>query len=156
MTPQKNSGGCDGGQGQDERSDPNRSRDSMHRESQHICANAKNRRPKDSSSGVEEKEARPRHAIDTREQSGSRAQQSDKSSEEDDCASVTAKEVLPELDPPLVEPDARPIACYERKSYDPTDPVPDVVADHRAGARSSNNAHDIKIVARTGVNRSGN
>ena len=105
---------------------------------------------------LNKKEARPRHAIDTGEQSGSRAQQSDKSSEEDDCASVTAKEVLPELDPPLVETDAGPIACYERKSYDPTDPVPDVVADHRAGARSSNNAHHIKIVARTGVNRSGN
>ncbi len=79
-----------------------------------------------------------------------------KPSEEDDRASVTAKQILPEPEPPLVEPDARAVAPKNRKSYEPTDFVADVVADHGADGRSSYDAGNIEFVARAGVNRSRN
>src|SRR5258705_1676762 len=128
----------------------------MHRGAEQISADTENRRPDDSSGGVEEEEARPRHAVGTGEQSGKRAQQSRKSAEEDDRASVTTKKILPEFEPSLVEPDASTIAHQERKSYEPTDLIADVVADHSAGRRSGNDADDIKFVARAGVDRSRN
>src|SRR6516225_2219830 len=103
MTPEKNGGSGGSGQRQDEQSGAEWSGDSTYRESQHVSANTENQRPHDPSGGIEEKEPGPGHAIDTGEQGGSRAQQSDKSAEEYDCASVATKEILPELDPPLVE-----------------------------------------------------
>ena len=110
MTPEKDDSGRGRGQGEDQQPEPNRPGDPMHRGSQHISAEAETRRPDDPASSIEEKEARPRHAISTGEQRGKRAQQGDKTAEEDDHASVTAKEILPELKPPLVKPDALAVA----------------------------------------------
>src|SRR5207253_6853114 len=136
------------GQGQQEQHDAYRAKDPMHCGAQHIPADSENQRPDESSRRVIEKKARPRHAIGNGEQGGKRAQQSGKPSEEDDRASVTAKQILPEPEPPLVEPDARAVPPQNRKSYEPTDFVADVVADHGADGRSSYDAGNIEFVAR--------
>jgi hypothetical protein len=118
----------------------------MHRESQHISAEAETRGPDDTA--IEEKEGRPRHAISTGEQCGKHAQEGDKLAEKDDHASITAKEILAEPESLLVEPYARAMAPQDRKSDQPTDLVADVVADHSASGRSSNDADNIQFVAR--------
>src|SRR5215470_9265873 len=65
VTPEKGNAGRSRGQGQDQQPEPKRPGDPMHRGSQHISAEAEARRPDDPASGIEEKEARPRHAIST-------------------------------------------------------------------------------------------
>src|SRR5690242_5622168 len=94
--------------------------------------------------------------IGTGKQSGKRAQQGGKSSEEDDRASIAAKQILPEPKTATVEPDPTAIAPQDRKSYEPTDLVADVVSNHSAGGRSGNDANNIQFVGCAGVNSGGN
>ena len=68
----------------------------------------------------------------------------DKPAKKDHLAAVFQKQVLPELEPPLVEVDIVAIAVKERKPELPPDPITAIVANDRAGGRRADHAVNSK------------
>src|ERR1700683_5482232 len=70
-----------------------------------IAAEAKQARPNDCAKGIEQKEPPPFKPIDPRQESRKSAQHRNEASKKHDLAAVPLKQILPELQPPLVQMD---------------------------------------------------
>ena len=86
------------------------------------AAEAEYRRPDDSARRVVEKKLLPVVPVHAGEKGGERAQNGDKPAEKDDLAAVFQKEVLPELEPPLVQADIVAIPVKRAESRTPARP----------------------------------
>src|SRR5271165_461676 len=94
----------------DERRDADGPRVVFKRAAEPEATEAKNRRPDDSARGVIEKELFPIETVDAGEEGGEGAQHRDEPAEEYDLAAMLEKEILPKLQPPLVQADIAPVS----------------------------------------------
>ena len=83
--------------------------------------------------------------VDAGEERREGAQHGDEAAEEHDLAAVPEKQVLPELEPALVEAEIAAVAVDDGEAEFPPDPVAAIVADDGAGRRRADDAPEVKL-----------
>ena len=127
--------------GDDEHGEPDGPRVMLERAAEQIAASAEDRRPDDPARRVEEKERLPIVAIDAGEKRRKSPQHRDEAAEKHDLAAVLEEEILPDLEPPLVQANVVSVSVDERKAELAADPIAAIVAEDRARRRRSRSPH---------------
>ena len=130
--------------GDDEHGGPHGPRVMLECAAEHIAADAEDRGPDDPARRIEEKERLPIVAIDAGEERREGAQHRDEAAEKHDLPAVLEEEILPDLEPPLVQANVVSVAVDERKAEFAADPIAAIVAEDRARRRRRDHPIDVQ------------
>lgn len=115
-------------------------------------SNSKDERPDDAASGVEKQERHPSVLIDPGEQSSKDPQKGDEPSEKDDFRAVAREEILPKLKPFFWKVNEFSVAQKKFRAPGPAHPKADIIANDRPRRCAEDDAGNIEIAGRPGIN----